>query len=248
MSSNGWSLDEDKVAWMKSRPIRLELSLDGDERTQNRYRPSRWKDAKSYSHSIATHAQAILASGVEQYVIMVVHPTNVDAMPANFFHIADMGFRRIQINNMLGRVWTEAETASFARGLHEIGRGLIARWGRGEAIEFINMQNKPVPMRLNGEVTVDWDGTIYGGNAFLHETEHKDKFVLATLDDQTGVDRYWIDATDNHFLLDWSYRPTVTRNNVEVGKVMASFIQWMTRQGYRSDGSSAAAAVAEASP
>lgn len=249
VSSNGWTLDEPKLAWIKARPIRLELSLDGDERTQNRFRPSRWKDAKSYTNSIATRAPAILASGVEQYVIMVVHPTNVDAMPANFFHIADMGFKRIQINNMLGRAWTPAEIASFARGLHEIGRGLITRWSRGESIEFINMQNdKPVAMRLNGEVTVDWDGTIYGGNAFLHETEHKDKFVLATLDDRTGVDRYWIDATDNNFLLDWSYRPSVTRNNVEVGKVMASFIQWMTKQGYRSDGPVAAAPSAELSP
>lgn len=236
VSSNGWSLDEDKLDWIKARPIRLELSLDGDERTQNRFRPSRWKAAKSYDNSIAARAPAILASGVEQYVIMVVHPTNVDAMPANFFHIADLGFKRIQINNMLGRVWTEAEAASFARGLHEIGQGLIARWARGESIEFINMQNKPMAMRLNGEVTVDWDGTIYGGNAFLHETEHKDKFVLATLDDRTGVDRYWIDATDNHFLLDWSYRPNVTRNNVDVGKIMASFVGWMTKKGYRADG------------
>lgn len=236
VSSNGWSLDEEKLAWMKARPLRLELSLDGDERTQNRFRPSRWKAAKSYDNSIAKNAAAILDSGVEQYVIMVVHPTNVDAMPANFFHIADMGFKHIQINNMLGRVWTPAEIASFAAGLHEIGKGLIARWSRGETVEFINMQNKPVAMRLNGEVTVDWDGTIYGGNSFLHETEHKDKFVLATLDARTGVDRYWIDATDNHFLLDWSYRPNVTRNNVEVGKIMASFIQWMTKNGYRSDG------------
>ncbi len=248
VSSNGWSLDEEKLSWMKERPIRLELSLDGDERTQNRFRPSRWKAAKSYDNSIATHASAILASGIEQYVIMVVHPTNVDAMPANFFHIADLGFKRIQINNMLGRVWTEAETASFARGLHQIGQGLIARWARGESIEFINMQHKPVAMRLNGEVTVDWDGTIYGGNSFLHETEHKDKFVLATLDDRTGVDRYWIDATDNHFLLDWSYRPTVTKNNVDVGKIMASFIGWMTKKGYRSDGPAAQAGATEASP
>ena len=40
-----------------------------------------------------------------------------------------------------------------------------------------------MPIRLNGEVTVDWDGTVYGGNAFLHETEHKQKFVTGHLDD-----------------------------------------------------------------
>ncbi len=86
-------------------------------------------------------------------------------------------------------------------------------------------------MRLNGEVTVDWDGVIFGGNAFLHETEHKDLFRVAHLDDATHIDRYWMDATDNNFLLDWSYRPKVTRNNLEVGNVMASFCKWLRSQG-----------------
>ena len=53
---------------------------------------------------------------------------------------------------------------------------------------------------------------------------------------------------DNHFLLDWSYRPTVTKNNVDVGKIMASFIGWMTKKGYRSDGPAAQAGATEASP
>jgi hypothetical protein len=116
--------------------------------------------------------------------------------------------------------------------LHTIGKELMRRWAAGEQLEFINMNHQPLAMRLNGEVTVDWDGTIYGGNAFLHETEHKQLFVVGHLDDHTNIDRYWIDATDNNFLLDWSYRPKVTANNVEVGKVMASFIKWMRGQGY----------------
>ncbi|MCB9682264.1 MAG: radical SAM protein [Alphaproteobacteria bacterium] len=236
LSSNGWSLTPERLEVLARYPVRLELSLDGDQRTQDRFRPSRWRGQGSYDHSIATHAQAILASGIEQYVIMVVHPTNVDAMPDNFFHIADMGFRHIQINNMLGRVWKPHELASFAKGLHTIGTELIRRWGRGEALEFINMRHRPLAMRLNGEVTIDHDGTVYGGNGFLHETEHKDKFVVGHLDELTSVDRYWVDATDNNFLLDWSYRPRITQNNIEVGKVMTSFIRWMGRQGYGPDG------------
>jgi hypothetical protein len=210
----------------------MELSLDGDEATQRRFRPPRVRGEDSYANSIATHAKDILASGLEQWVIMVVHPTQVERMPESFFHIADLGFRRIQINNMLGRPWTPEQMSSFARGLHTIGKELMRRWAAGEQLEFINMNHQPLAMRLNGEVTVDWDGTIYGGNAFLHETEHKQLFVVGHLDDHTNIDRYWIDATDNNFLLDWSYRPKVTANNVEVGKVMASFIKWMRGQGY----------------
>ncbi len=232
LSSNGWSLTKDKLDWLRQYPVRMELSLDGDEATQRRFRPPRVRGEDSYANSIATHAKDILASGLEQWVIMVVHPTQVERMPESFFHIADLGFRRIQINNMLGRPWTPEQMSSFARGLHTIGKELMRRWAAGEQLEFINMNHQPLAMRLNGEVTVDWDGTIYGGNAFLHETEHKQLFVVGHLDDHTNIDRYWIDATDNNFLLDWSYRPKVTANNVEVGKVMASFIKWMRGQGY----------------
>lgn len=240
VSSNGWSLTRERLDWLAAHDVRLELSLDGDEWTQTRYRPSRWRGESSYEHSIATVARDILDSGIEHYVIMVVHPTNVDNLAHNFFHIADLGFRRIQINNMLGRVWKPHELKSWAEQLFAIGRELERRWAAGEALEFINMRNKPMAMRLNGEVTIDHDGTIYGGNAFLHETEHKDLFVVGHLDDLTNIDRYWIDATDNNFLLDWSYKPKVTANNVEVGKVLASFCSYMSKKGYDADGPKAA--------
>ena len=68
---------------------------------------------------------------------------------------------------------------------------------------MVNLESEPMPVRLNGEVTVDWDGTVFGGNAFLHETEHKQKFVVGHLDDLHGFDRYWMDALPNDFLLEW---------------------------------------------
>ena len=38
VSSNGWSLYEDRVKWLANYPVKLELSLDGDRETQNRSR------------------------------------------------------------------------------------------------------------------------------------------------------------------------------------------------------------------
>jgi sulfatase maturation enzyme AslB (radical SAM superfamily) len=243
LSSNGWSLTPDKLEWLKQRPVRLELSLDGDPRTQDRFRPARFRHEGSYANSIARYHREIVTSGIPHWVIMVVHPTNVDAMPDNFFHIADMGFVRIQINNMLGRVWTPAQKESFAKGLFTIGNELVRRWDAGRQHEFINMNHNPLAMRLNGEVTVDWDGTIFGGNQFLHETEHKQLFVVGHLDEHTNVDRYGLDFTDNNFLLEWGYRPHVTENNVEVGRIMASFIKWMRGRGYGPTGRMAELAI-----
>ena len=36
ISSNGWSIDKDKLDWLSQYNVKLELSLDGDEKTQNR--------------------------------------------------------------------------------------------------------------------------------------------------------------------------------------------------------------------
>ena len=35
---------------------------------------------------------------------------------------------------------------------------------------------------LSTHFMIDWDGTIYGGNGFLHETEHKVRFRVGHLD------------------------------------------------------------------
>ena len=243
VSSNGWSLDEERLAWLARHPVKLELSLDGDPETQNRYRHAHRSEADSYQMGIATRVEAIHASGLDYDVIMVVHPDNVAKMPHNFFHIADLGFRRIQINFGLGATWSEEHKKSFADGLFQIGRELRQRWASGQALTMVNIENKPMPVRLNAEITVDHDGTIYGGNGFLHETAHKDRFVIGQLDDLGSFDRYWLDMPSNDFLLEWTYPPDITRNNVEVGRIMNSFVRWMRKES-AGQGSSPLSSVA----
>src|SRR5262245_17100348 len=159
-------------------------------------------------------------------VIMVVHPQAAEQLADNFFHVASLGYQRIQVNFALGPVWTLDQQRAFARELHTIGNEIK----RGAGITMVNLENRPLPIRLNAEITVDWDGTIYGGNAFLHETEHKGKFVMGHLDDLGGFDRYWLDAPSNEHLLAWSYAPDVTQNNLAVGRIMTSFMRWMQEE------------------
>ncbi len=227
LSSNGWSLDDEKLAWLARHPVKLELSLDGDADTQNRFRHSRLPREDSYAVSIAGRADAILASGLAHDVIMVVHPLNAHLLDQNFFHIASLGFRRLQINPALGPMWKPAQVEALSQALFRIGAELKTRWAAGDDLVFINAENRPMPVRLNGEVTVDHDGTIYGGNAFLRETEHKERFVVGHLDDARGFERYWLDAPSNELLLQYSYPPDITRNNLAVGKLMRSFCLWL---------------------
>lgn len=227
LSSNGWSLDADKLAWLARFPVKLELSLDGRPDVQNRFRHSRWKDGDSYASGIAPRAREILESGLPYDVIMVVHPLGAERLRDNFFHIADLGFRRLQINPALGVMWRPHHIKAFSEQLFALGRELKERWARGDDLVFINAEQRPMPVRLNGEVTVDWDGTIYGGNAFLHETDHKERFVTGHLDQATGFDRHWLDGPTNDTLLQYSYPPEITKNNLQVGRLLRSFCLWL---------------------
>ena len=222
LSSNGWSLDAEKLAWLEQHPVKLELSLDGRPELQNRFRRALEKGGDSYRMGIAPRVADIVASGVPYDVIMVVHPENADRVAESFRHIASLGFERIQINHALGYRWTKEQMQAFAAGLHAIGQ-----WLPGRSTVLVNAEQAPMPVRLNAEVTVDWDGTVYGGNGFLHETEHKERFRLGHLDDLQSFDRYWLDAPDNEFLLRWSYPDDVTANNLAVGRIMTSFVRWL---------------------
>lgn len=230
LSSNGWGLDAERLQWLSGYPVKLELSLDGEAHSQNLNRRAADRGADSYERSIASRAEDIVTSGLDHEVIMVVHPSNVRRLPDNFFHIVSLGFARLQINFTLGVQWQREEMESFAEGLHTIGIRLRERWAAGESLRLVNLENRPLNMRLNGEVTVDHDGTIYAGNGFLHETEHKARFAVSHLDACTGFDRHWLDTPDNDFLLRWTYLPDITANNLEVGRIMNSFIRWMRQE------------------
>jgi hypothetical protein len=231
LSTNGWSLDTAKLRWLSAYPVKLELSLDGTSQVQNTFRQALLKGEDSYARGIPAKAADIIASGLDYDVIMVVHPKAVDRMPESFFHIAELGFERIQINFGLGYLWAKEQEQCFADGLHTIGTQLREQWAGGSNLKMVNLLGRPMPIRLNAEITVDWDGTIYGGNAFLHETEHKQKFVIGQLDDLGSFDRYWMNAPTNDYLLDWSYPPDITTNNLQMGAIMTSFIKWMQAGG-----------------
>ena len=227
LSSNGWSLDEDRIAWLARYPVKLELSLDGGPDVQAQFRRSNIAGQDSYTNSIAARAEAIRASGLAHEVIMVVQPATLGRLRESFFHIMDLGFDRVQINFALGEIWSQSRKQQFAEQLHDIGLELKRRWSQGQPGTLVNLDHPPMPVRLNAEIHIDYDGTVYGSNGFLNETKDKHRFVLGHLDDLRIFDRYWMDAPSNSYLLEWTYPQKITRNNVAMGKIMASFVRWM---------------------
>ena len=227
LSSNGWTVRE-HLPWITQHDVKLELSLDGDPDTQETWRRSNVEGEDSYQNSIAFCADDIINSGLLHDVIMVVQPRSVSRLCSNFFHIADLGFRRIQINVGLGMRWPSKAQSTLAEQLFEISAELGVRAEHGQPITLINAENGPLPVRLNGEVHVDFDGTVYNSNGFLNETDKKAEFAQGHLNDLKGFDRYWVDSPDNQYLLDRTYPPEITENNLKMGRIMSSFVKWVS--------------------
>ena len=73
---------------------------------------------------------------------------------------------------------------------------------------------------------MDWDGTIYGGDAHLNPTKYQQKFVAGHLDDLGSMDRLWMDGPSNEYLLDWTFPPDATRSTLSMNRMVDSFRTW----------------------
>lgn len=226
ITTDGFGLTPDRLSLLAKYPVRFQLSLDGDADIQNAFRP-RHGGGESYPQSPGGKAAMILASGVEHDVIQVVHPRNADRMAASFRHILSLGYRRIQLNYALGTRWEEPATRLFADGLMEIGKELASRESAGDPVELVNLGETMLPVRGNLEVTVDWDGTVFGTSAFLYIPKYREEFRLGHLDDGASFRRYVHEGFPMEHLLAHWYREGMADNNRSVGAVLMSFVRWM---------------------
>jgi MoaA/NifB/PqqE/SkfB family radical SAM enzyme len=224
-TTNGWELTEEQLAFLARYDVWFQLSLDGDRETQEESRPAR-DHGSSYDRSPGGKAAFILASKVDHDVVQVVHPRNATRMARNFRHIVDLGYRRVQLNYALGTWWEPPSIAAWAEGLMEIGREVKARAEAGDPVELVNLEETLLTVRGSLELTIDWDGTVFGSTAFLVLPKKRDKFVLGHLDQARSFDHYVHDAFPmEHLLANW-FGEGMAENNHAVGSVLTSFVRW----------------------
>ncbi|MCB9662611.1 MAG: radical SAM protein [Alphaproteobacteria bacterium] len=233
ITTNGFSLDEARLDWLASRPVAFQLSLDGDAEVQHLQRPGREPGWDSYAHSPATHARAVLDRGFAVDAIMVVSEKAVDRLVDSFFHLAGLGFRRIQLNYAMGRIWSPEGSAAFGRELFRLGLELQRRWADGscEAL-LVNLGESLREVRTNDHVTVDWDGHVYGSTSFLYTPALAKGNLLGHLDEGHGFDHYAFGSYDKDHVTRFSFREKVVKNNTDVGSAMTTFVRWMRDQGW----------------
>lgn len=226
ITTDGFGLNPERLAFLSRFPVRFQLSLDGAPETQNAFR-LKHAGGDSYPESPGGKVAMILASGVEHEVIQVVHPRNAERMAENFRHIVGLGYRKLQLNYALGTRWEEPALVTFAEGLMAIGKELDKHRASGDPVELVNLGETLLTVRGNLEVSVDWDGSIFGTSAFLYIPKYREQFRLGHLDDGASFRRYVHDGFPMEHLLAHWYREGMADNNRSVGSVLMSFVRFM---------------------
>jgi uncharacterized radical SAM superfamily Fe-S cluster-containing enzyme len=227
ITTNGWAITEAMVDTLGAYDIEFQLSVDGNAKTQNAQRKARLSGGDSYRRGPANKVSWFRSRGIAHSAIMVVPPAATGQMVANFQHLVDLGFESIQLNYAIGAPWEASECRAFADGLHGISGILERAWSGGRPIQLVNLQETVRRVRNNLHVTVDHDGRIYGGNAFLFQAAEREAFVLGHLQDNHGWHRYMVDGkTDEEVFAHWKRRASVQVTQ-RIGAVEADFVRWM---------------------
>ncbi len=228
LSTNGRTLDADLLRTLERWPVKIELSLDGAAAVHDRHRKTRDAGGDSYAF-VHRAARELVRSRLPHEVIMVVTPDTVAHMADSFAHVAGLGVRRIQVNYALAARWSKAAKEAFAAGL----RGIEQRHFPGPSLPrlaWINLRSFRHPMLLNGEITVDHDGSVYFGNGFLIRTATPSAFRAGHLDDLASFDSYAALRPDNEYLIRHTYPQDVVLDNLSVGRIYGSFVNHMRRR------------------
>jgi len=229
LSTNGVSLDDELIDRIRGLPVKVELSIDGTPEVHNANR--RPKEGGFDSYETATRcARTLAGSSIPHEVIMVVTPSTVQSLSASFDHVASLGFQKIQVNHALAVTWRREHKEAFARELSAIEQAHYSDSIGQNGAELIDLRTFRRPMLLNGEITVDHDGTIYYGNGFLVRTADASRFRTGHLDDLENMDAYLMRRRGNDFLIEHTYPAEMARNNHEVGRIFGSFVQHMRKR------------------
>jgi hypothetical protein len=226
-TTNAFSLTREMVECLSEYDVRFQLSIDGDASTQNAFRRTLTPGLDSHERSAAGHAAWFRDTGVEHHLIQVVHPNNVERMDLNFVHLMEQGYEKIKLSFALGARWSHDAVVLFGEGLDRIGAELERRWDTGQPGDLVNLLEDPTSARRPVEVTVDHDGHVFGGGAFLYIPKLRPELLLGHLDDLRSFDRYSLDELCADDLLRHWYTDGLADNNRQVATAITRFVRSM---------------------
>ena len=232
LTTNGLLLDEKKALFLKKHGFTVEISCDGTMASQLHSRRS--PDGKAAYARLLAGLDAARRLELDYYVIMVVSPDRVERLRQDYFHLASLGHRKIQINYALGVEWTQQQMLSFLRQLERLRRDSP---GGAQCVNLLYTRREPVV--LNSELTADCDGLLLRETGTCLEEDFKrmrERFCAGNIF-SPGADMTALAFSrfDNFRLLAKAYgeeKPQLRRvilNNLKMGRLLE---KWNAKHRY----------------
>jgi sulfatase maturation enzyme AslB (radical SAM superfamily) len=176
--TNGIALDREKIDFFKKHRFAIKCSIDGNIKDQLKNRPI--LGGINYMPMVLENFRNLIRSGVNCGAVSVVVPDQTPDMFKNFVFLAEVGFKKIQINYGLGVVWSDKKRMEFFSQSKK-----IAVFAKRRGIQFTNsMVFEKEPISLNAGYTIDSEGDIYLGSGICQEEDllqTKKRFPLGSL-------------------------------------------------------------------
>lgn len=162
LTTNGILIDDAVIDFFKKNPeMRVIISLDGDEKTQNLNRKINTFKTNSYKNILAYKNQLLSLPNV--MINMVITQNQVRYFHKNFLHNYDLGFRRFNFLPAYFTAWGKSDLRKLATELDKLVQFL-----RIHSDVFI--KNKEIMSDIpffNSGFVVDCNGDFFGTNLFL---------------------------------------------------------------------------------
>lgn len=230
ITTNGVRLDQ-FVDYLKSRRqyIRVELSLDGDKKAHNTNRPQAGGNLDSYSLLIR-NIPSLLRADIDVLLSMVISPLTVSSLEHNFKHLYRLGLRQMFLMISCGIDWPAKKREALRKGLSALEESIFKLVVSRKLI-FVNLKDWLPPVRMNTELIIDTDGSIYPAciSYLLPRKSDRLKYRLGHLNRLKGdIDYYETRRMTNEKALYVAYKANRIlhrfKNNMAAGMVMYEFV------------------------
>ncbi len=236
ITTNGSLIDEEKVKFFKEENIIIELSLDGDRESQRINRPQKDKTIDSYEMTIRG-LPILLKYGIDTRASMVVSPFTVDKLVHNFKHLVlNLKFSKLFLMTACGYLWPKDKLLSLKKELISLAPFIIYLI-KEKKFTFLNLTEWLDPLRMNTEVSVDADGTIYPAciSYLIFNQKVKEKLILGNIfQENINIDTLEKDRLRNTKAMEIIFSENkIFRNlasNIEAGKIMANFVRALRKK------------------
>ncbi len=166
--TNSLLLKEEVIDFLDNKNVLLELSIDGDERTHNKYKIPK-ENRNPYQETIK-NVKKLKGRNINYFVVIVATLDTVDYLFENFKHVLSLGFTKFEFNYAIGMYWEDERINKFIEQLDKIIMTYKNEIFKGE-IEIGNLFKRNEPAVLNKEFMIDTNGDIRFLNEFLFKAD-----------------------------------------------------------------------------